>query len=235
LRTLVAAALCTFVVASSLAASSPANADEKHVIETPDYTYNEITACLSKKSAFKMAPTEFAATINECRSNAMGLTTEDYLSIVMGCGSLRNKEVNPPDSLNKLCDAIEEKLKPHFVAGGPSLQTLSLSLNDLGVIQLVCNGMSKSEQSQCQVGLDKLRYLLQNPLPPVSIDPPVTADDYLAAVKANPIWVNSPYDSVFDPKCLWLMDPMGHVVRGKDGKPMTIPIKEKPDPAHPCL
>lgn len=215
----------------------PAAADQKHVVENPDYTYSEILACLSKKAAFKMAPDDFKGAVAQCSESAKGLTRGNFLAILMGCSFLREKEVTPSDSLKNLCDSIEQKLRPYFAANGPALQMLSMSLNDLGVIQLACNEMPESsveDRAQCLSGLGKLRHLLQNPLPPVSIDPP-TPQDYLTAIKADPQFVSSPYDLPFHETCLWLMDPMGHVVRGNDGKPKTMPISKEPDPAHPCL
>lgn len=46
-----------------------------------------------------------------------------------------------------------------------------------------------------------------------------TADDYLAAVKANPTWITSPREDA-----LWLMDSEARIVRGTDGKPFAVPF-----------
>jgi hypothetical protein len=189
--------------------------------ETPDYTYNEILACLAQANAFKMPSATFKTTNEECTAKAHGLTREDFFALDDGCVAAMDVE-----QLKAECNSADAKLRPYFAVGGPPFSSLALTVNELVTLQYGCSKITDAkDKARCERGLAKIKYLLQNPLPePRPIDPPVTQQEYLDVVKANPYWINSPSFSIYSPGPLWLMDPMGRLVRGKDGSPISAPI-----------
>jgi hypothetical protein len=226
-RFLVLAAASFIIVCSPKAAI----AADQHVVETPDYTYNEILSCLRKKSAFHVAPEVSNKALEECDKSALGLTKEDFISFVDGLMSLTMIETDPPNVLKDLSNGVERELRPYFVANGPSLQMLSMNANDLATLHAGCLKISDKQEknkTHCLDALVRLKYLLQNPLPEINRDENLTGEDYVWLIKISPEWVNSPNDLAFHPTCLWLMDPIGHVVYGKDGKPVTIWLDKGP-------
>jgi hypothetical protein len=211
------------VLACYCAALPPAFADTPSIIitgnppETPDYTYNEIMGCLSTKGAFKMPREAFKAANEDCAAKAHGLTREDFIALLDGCLVAMDVE-----QLRADCNSADTKLRPYFVVGGPPFSTLALTVNELITLQYGCSKLADARhKARCDTGLTKVKYLLQNPLPePRPIEPPVTPQEYLDVVKANPYWINSPRGD-----SLWLMDPIGRLVRGKEGNPISVPIK----------
>ncbi len=186
--------------------------------ETPDYTYHEILACLARANAFKMPSAAFKTANEECAAKTQGLTLQDYFAMFDGCVQV----LGNADKLKADCDsAIDKKLKPLFVVGGSSFSALELTVNELTTLKYGCTQLSDvKDKLRCQNGLEKLRKILQTPLPePRPIDPPISSQEYIGIVKENPHWINSPKGD-----SLWLMDPMGRVVHGKDGSPISTPI-----------
>jgi muramidase (phage lysozyme) len=55
-----------------------------------------------------------------------------------------------------------------------------------------------------------------------------TADDYLSGLRAAPTWITSPRADA-----LWLMDPQGRLVRGRDAAPLAVPFNTPITPAAP--
>jgi hypothetical protein len=172
-------------LASYDAALPPAFAGNSSIVttgnppETPDYTYNEIVGCLSTKGAFKMLPNAFKAANEDCAAKAYGLTREDFFALLDGCLVVMDIEQLKAD-----CNSADTKLRPYFVVGGPPFSSLSLTVNELITLQYGCSRIADAKhKTQCETGLAKLKYLLQNPLPePRPIEPPVTPQEYLGGI-----------------------------------------------------
>ena len=230
--------LCLLVSAlvAAMATASSSHAAEKHVVETPDYTYFEIMSCLSKKSVMQTTKERLDSALDDCTKMALGLTKEDFVNFVVGLSDLAGEETTPPGALKELASDVDSKLRPYFVAHGPALQTLSMSANDLGTLYAACAALPDSqtaEKNQCKSALAKLKKILQTPLPEIN-DSNIAGEDYIWLIKTDPRWANSPNDLALQPTCLWLMDPIGHVVYGRDGKPVTIWLEKGKDQGPPC-
>jgi hypothetical protein len=212
------------ILASCAAGLPPAFAGTSSIIitdnppETPDYTYHEIVGCLSTKGAFKMPPDAFKAANKDCAAKALGLTREDFSALLDACVVAMYVE-----QLRVNCNSATTKLRPYFVVGGPPLSSLALTADELVALQYGCSKLADAKnKALCETGLIKVKYLLQHPLSePRPIEPPITPQEYLDVVKANPYWINSPRGD-----SLWLMDPMGRLVRRKEGNPISVPIKQ---------
>ena len=222
--------LITFSAMSTLMSGMVAAADfitNGPVPETPDATYAEMVACLAEKGAFKMPQSTQEAAKEDCMAKAKGLTVFEFLAIGSGCLMIDDRNTQTH------CMTVDEKLRSQFVKGGPPLSVAGLTAAEIVAIESGCPSITDgTEKARCLSGVNKLKFLLLGATgqPPVShkdlpFGPP-TADEYLAWVKAAPIWINAPRGNA-----LWLMDPLGQLVRDKNGNPVAVPLN-KPSPTH---
>ncbi len=187
--------------------------------ETPDATYGEIVACLAEKGAFRMPVAAFQAANEDCMSKAQGLTRFEFVGLVLGCGSIDG------DKARAFCGSgVDKKLRPGFTHGAPPPSVQELTASEFVAIESGCPSLRDPEKARCLSGVKKLRTLLVGAPLPNALDhntlPLVTPQEYLRIVKAAPYWITSPRgDSV------WLLDPMGRLVIGKDGMPVSVPFK----------
>ena len=191
--------------------------------ETPEFTYREILACLSKRGALKLAPTEFKKVNEECMEEAKGLTKFEFGSLIMGCVSIED------DSTIALCDSATEKLRPQFKPEGPLPSATGLTAAELAALEAGCRSLRDTthypqQRARCASGFEKLKNLLLKPLAPnaletIRIEPPISPTEYVALVRSAPYWITSPRGDA-----MWLMDPMGRLVRRNDGNPVSVPF-----------
>jgi hypothetical protein len=189
-------------------------------LETPDSTYGELVQCLTQKGAFKTAPV--AKAIEDCMTKARGLTVPEYQAMSSSCLMTTTTETH------ETCKAGLKKLGLSFVRGGPPVSPRELTAAELVAIETGCPSVADAkERDWCFSAIKKLKSLLLDISDPPSgfqnFSAAPTAAEYIAWIKAMPRWINAPNGNA-----IWLMDPLGQLFRDKAGKPIDVPLDDKP-------
>jgi hypothetical protein len=132
------------------------------VLETPDDTYAEITACLYKKGAFKMPPPAFQAANEDCQLRAKGLTVIEFQAMCWAYIFTPDYD----DEAKENCFRGVEKLRPQFKREAAPSMAVGLTAVEFIAIDSGCALTADSkEKARCESGVRKLKNLLIKPPP----------------------------------------------------------------------